>query len=101
MVMSMAVIDAAAPTSRRGSLCNERDLCSSTHGPAAKSGERLILELDVASEPIDGRLQSADGAKREFRGYMGLISLLEQTRVPAEPPSQPTAAERLRERGRD
>ena len=37
----------------------------------------LHLELDLASEPIEGEVQAADGASHPFVGWLGLTSALE------------------------
>jgi hypothetical protein len=39
---------------------------------------RLTLELDSQAEPISGRIQLEGGPVRDFSGWMGLLSALEE-----------------------
>jgi hypothetical protein len=39
---------------------------------------KLQLELDLASEPIEGAVQSSGGSSHPFVGWLGLTSALER-----------------------
>jgi hypothetical protein len=55
--------------------------------PTELGAIRLILWIDLDSEPITGSLTSADGATRGFSGWIALAAALETIRT--EPPQQP------------
>jgi hypothetical protein len=46
---------------------------------------RLSLELDLASEPIEGEVQAAGGASHPFVGWLQLTSALERAAADGEP----------------
>ncbi len=50
----------------------------------------LTLELELAHEPIEGRLSHPGGEPRRFVGYVELIGALEELRTQAPPPAGPT-----------
>jgi hypothetical protein len=59
----------------------------------------ITLELENGSEPIAGRVDGIDErGPHEFRGYMQLISLLEQARVEVGPGPPPKSGEARRPR---
>jgi hypothetical protein len=45
---------------------------------------KRTLEIDLASEPLAGRLTSDDQAERRFRGWLELFAAVEELRAGAE-----------------
>ncbi len=50
---------------------------------------RLLLELDLTSEPIEGEVQGAGGAIHPFVGWLQLASALERAAADGEQPTNP------------
>jgi hypothetical protein len=58
---------------------------------------RMIIKLDVASEPISGVLEAGCGAVVEFAGWLELMSALERARARTTgsgPPTRPPSPDR-------
>ena len=49
----------------------------------ASTTTRLTLELDAATEPIQGRISEEGAASREFIGWLGLAAALGEVLKPA------------------
>ena len=49
---------------------------------------KLHLELDLASEPIEGEVQSSGGSSHPFVGWLGLTSALERAVAGEQPDPQ-------------
>ena len=46
---------------------------------------KLLLDLDMASEPIEGEVHSAGGSSHPFVGWLGLTGALERAFADGEP----------------
>jgi hypothetical protein len=57
---------------------------------------RIELEVEVVDESVIGAARTADGARREFAGWLGLMTVLtalaEPGTTPAATPRAPPAA---------
>ncbi len=53
----------------------------------------LLLDLDLASEPIEGELRTADGQSRAFVGWLGLTAALERAAGAGTEATTPTSKE--------
>jgi hypothetical protein len=49
---------------------------------------RVTIELELDSEPIEGSLSGGDGDRHAFRGWIELVSLLQDAATTAPPPDQ-------------
>ena len=47
---------------------------------------KLFLDLDLASEPIEGEVHAADGLQHSFVGWLGLTSALERAAACGDTP---------------
>lgn len=50
---------------------------------------QLIVELDAASDPVQGTIGPSNGDGKPFSGYVQLIAALEGFRADPQPPGKP------------
>ncbi|MEA2220353.1 MAG: hypothetical protein QOJ35_2979 [Solirubrobacteraceae bacterium] len=48
--------------------------------PAKATRVRIVVLVDLDSDPIEGSLQTADGTSRDFSGWIGLAAALHAIR---------------------